>query len=161
MCVRIPEGTSLMTNIPDCDSVVQRALTLATITPTDATVEFTDFGYSRSGALNLSTSYTFTDACLAAQGLGTASVDTCTQAESVQLLQITPVCSFESGACVCRGSGVQNYPQGGSYRVDGTQILFDGDFQTGPYCVRGNRAILTSAENGVGPETRYSLRRRP
>lgn len=169
ICARVIDGPSVMSGLPACDATVRHALDVTTAAPKDATIGFTQTGYAQTGTTSIDTTYVFTDACLAARGLGQSSGEVCsalqatmlaTGSSSVDQTQFTFVhCTADSGTCICQVAGERAFNVSGTYRAQGSQLFFDGNVADGDdYCVQGRRAVITMVSNGM--RERYTLKRR-
>jgi hypothetical protein len=168
MCVRVLDGATVSSPVPQCEPVTRHALDVAVIVPKDMSIAFTKDRYVRSGTASIDTRYVFTDACLAADGYGVASKATCDQVGlGIQVtstfsgFSFTPTtvsCNFDSGACACDVSGEVAVSDAGGYRVASSQILFDGVSMGGTYCARGNKALIST--ESASTTNRIGLKRR-
>lgn len=168
MCVRVLDGAVVPSARPQCEPVSRHALDIAVIVPTDMTATFTKDTYFRSGTATLDTSYVFTDACLAADGYDVASAATCDQVglgiqsgSNFSGFNFAPTvvnCRLDSASCVCQVSGDVTVSDSGSYRVQDSQIFFDGQATGGTYCSRNDRALIST--DSTSTNNRMGLKRR-
>lgn len=168
MCVRVLDGATVSSSVPQCEPVARHALDVAVIVPKDMTIAFTKDSYVRRGTASIDTRYVFTDACLAADGYDVASKDTCDQVGlGIQVtstfsgFSFTPTmvsCNLDSGACACDVSGEVAVSDAGGYRVAGSEIFLDNLATGGTYCARGNKALIST--ESASTTNRIGLKRR-
>jgi hypothetical protein len=130
-----------------CDQVVSDALNATKIAPIDATIEFTPAGmYVEGGTTSLSTTYSFTDACLTARGGPPSSTTACatvaTNLKASSQAFDSATCTYSPGTCGCSVSGKVAFQQTGPYRTQGNEIFVDGAAKGGGYCVTGGTASV-------------------
>ena len=137
-----PPGNS-MTGVSGCDAVAGEALAGATIDPNGATITFSSGMYAVTGTVHSTLHETYTNDCLTAQQGDPASDATCAMVQSNLATAGFPAkCRFAAPTCVCDVTQDLGVNASGSYRVDGTTLVYDTD-KGRAFCVMGDTAQVS------------------
>jgi hypothetical protein len=116
----------------------------ARISSVNATLTFTFDTYVPRGSVTTSITREYTAACLAALGSPPPSESSC---PSIESWYRNATCSFAGGRCICVSSNATPFLGGGTYRVEGNEILFGNDSRRSPYCVDGDTLSIGSPDD--------------
>lgn len=118
--------------------------------PIDATIQFTPDGqYIEAGNLRFTSEPLVDAGCLGALGV-TDVAAFCSDLDTTYKRDFdTATCMNIGGACQCSVSKVQSLNAAGSYRTQGTALLFDSSPVPSPYCVTGSTAAVSIATTGL------------
>jgi hypothetical protein len=130
-----------MTRVSGCDAVAADALAGATLDPNGATMTFSNGTYTAAGTAHQKLHYTYSNDCLTAQQGDPASDATCATVQSnLDAAGFPATCRFATSTCVCDVTQDLAVDASGTYRVDGTKLVYDTEKSGSAFCVMGDTA---------------------